>query len=337
MGLRKAKLGRVTDVDLRLLRIFQTVVNCGGLSAAEIDLGIGRSTISTHIAELEARLNTRLCQRGRSGFALTAQGKQIYEASLRLMKSLDAFRGEVNSAEDGMSGELNIGLVDNIIWDKNGRLSQVFREFSRVAEDVDLTLYVLSPDEIERRLMDGRLHVGIAPVMHEVAALDCEHLFDEINYLYCGKGHEFFDRADDDITTADLVGSQYIKKGYAVSTTDLEQANSSLGKRVVGFHVEAFALFILSGCYIGFLPEHYAAVWESKGEMRRLHPKRYEAVVSFAAMTARARPATVAQTAFLEKLREVCGIQEGHLVGKATAVPAGKSMSKSADRQSASP
>ena len=59
MGQRKVKLGRVTDVDLRLLRIFQTVVDCGGLSAAEIDLGIGRSTISTHIAELEGRLGTR--------------------------------------------------------------------------------------------------------------------------------------------------------------------------------------------------------------------------------------------------------------------------------------
>ena len=77
MGQRKVRLGRVTDVDLRLLRIFQTVVNCGGLSAAEIDLGIGRSTVSTHIAELEARLGTRLCQRGRSGFSLTSDGKKI--------------------------------------------------------------------------------------------------------------------------------------------------------------------------------------------------------------------------------------------------------------------
>src|SRR6185437_12205149 len=88
VGKRKALLGRVSDVDLRLLRIFQTVVNCGGFSAAEIDLGIGRSTISTHIGELEARLGTRLCQRGRGGFALTARGKKIYEASLGLMKSL---------------------------------------------------------------------------------------------------------------------------------------------------------------------------------------------------------------------------------------------------------
>ena len=304
MGQRKARLGRVTDVDLRLLRIFQTVVNCGGLSAAEIDLGIGRSTISTHVAELEARLGTRLCQRGRGGFSLTARGKKIYEASLGLMRSLDDFRNEVNANQDVMTGELNVGVVDNIIWDKDAHLTRVFREFSAVASEIDLTLYVYSPDEIEHRLLDGRLHVGISCVMHEVAGLEYAHLFDEINYLYCGRGHPLFDRPDSDITTADLVRSQYVKKGYAVNS-NLQQANASMGKRVVGFHVEAFALLILSGCYIGFLPEHYAEVWESKGEMRRLLPKRYGAVVSFASMTARDRPPTLAQTAFLNKLREV--------------------------------
>lgn len=298
MGKRKALLGRVSDIDLRLLRIFQTVVNCGGFSAAEIDLGIGRSTISTHIGELEARLGTRLCQRGRGGFALTARGKKIYEASLGLMKSLDDFRNEVNADQDTMTGEINIGVVDNIIWDKELRLRNVFRDFSEVASNIDLTLYVLSPDEIERRLLDDRLHVGIAPVMHEIAGLSYTYLFDEINNLYCGRGHPLFDRPDSEITTADLVKSQYVKKGYAVNS-NLQQANSAMGKRVVGFHVEGFALLILSGCYIGFLPEHYASVWESSGEMRRLLPKRYEAVVSFASMTARGRPYTKALDAFL--------------------------------------
>jgi LysR family transcriptional regulator, transcriptional activator for bauABCD operon len=298
MGKRKALLGRVSDVDLRLLRIFQTVVNCGGFSAAEIDLGIGRSTISTHIGELEARLGTRLCQRGRGGFALTARGKKIYEASLGLMKSLDDFRNEVNADPDTVTGEINIGVVDNIIWDKELRLREVFRDFSEVASNIDLTLYVLSPDEIERRLLDQRLHVGIAPVMHEIAGLSFTYLFDEINYLYCGKGHPLFDRPDSEITTSDLVKSQYVKKGYAVNS-NLQQANSAMGKRVVGFHVEAFALLILSGRYIGFLPEHYASVWESSGEIRRVLPKRYEAVVSFASMTARGRPHTKALDAFL--------------------------------------
>jgi DNA-binding transcriptional LysR family regulator len=306
MGQRKVKLGRVTDVDLRLLRIFQTVVDCGGLSAAEIDLGIGRSTISTHIAELEGRLGTRLCQRGRSGFALTDRGKKIYEASLGLMKSLDTFRNEVNENQDAMAGELNVGICDNIIWDKEARLSETFREFSAIASEVDLTLYVLSPDEIEHRLIDGRLHVGIACVMHKLVSLNYEHLFDELNYLYCGRGHPLFNVPDSDITTADLVASPYIKKGYTVND-DLQQANTVMGKRVVGFHVEAFALLILSGRYIGFLPEHYAAIWEDKGEIRRLHPKRYEAVVNFSIMTAQGRAHTVAQAAFLSTVRKGAG------------------------------
>jgi len=325
VGNRKAQLGRVTDIDLRLLRIFQTVVDCGGFSAAEIDLGIGRSTISTHIAELEARLVTRLCQRGRSGFALTASGKKIYDASLDLMRSLDAFRNEVNSTRDAMTGDLNIGLVDNIIWDTEARLDKVFCEFSRVASEVDLTLYVLSPDEIERRLIDGRLHMGIAPVMHELASLSYEHLFDEVSYLYCGHGHPLFDRPDSEITTADLVHSQYVKKGYAVCN-DLQQANVVMGKRVVGYHVEAFALLILSGRYIGFLPEHYADVWESKGQIRRLLPRQYKVRVSFAVMAARRKATSVAQAVFFDTL---LAVREAGSAGIGT-FPAAKSIAVAA-------
>src|SRR6185437_8002037 len=108
-------------------------------------------------------------------------------------------------------------------------LSRVFREFSAVASEIDLTLYILSPDEIEHRLLDGRLHVGVAPVMHELAGITYEPLFDEVNYLYCGRGHPLFPRADSDITTGDLVRSQYVKKGYVVNS-DLEHANTSMGK-----------------------------------------------------------------------------------------------------------
>jgi len=202
-----------------------------------------------------------------------------------------------------MAGELNIGICDNIIWDKESQLPQVFQTFSAIGSEVDLTLYVLSPDEIERRLVDGRLHVGIACVMHKLASLSYEHLFDEVNYLYCGHEHPLFSVPDSAITTADLVRSQYVKKGYAVNS-DLQEANTAMGKRVVGFHVEAFALLILSGRYIGFLPEHYASIWEEKGEMRKLHPKRYEALVNFSIMTAEDRVQTAAQAAFLAILRK---------------------------------
>src|SRR5262245_43366815 len=36
----RALLGQLSDMDLRLLRVFKTVVECGGLSAAELELNI---------------------------------------------------------------------------------------------------------------------------------------------------------------------------------------------------------------------------------------------------------------------------------------------------------
>ncbi|MFM7786129.1 MAG: LysR family transcriptional regulator, partial [Gammaproteobacteria bacterium] len=63
-------LGQVTDLDLRLLRVFRTVVESGGFAAAELALNVGRSTISKQIKDLETRLGMRLCRRGRGGFAL---------------------------------------------------------------------------------------------------------------------------------------------------------------------------------------------------------------------------------------------------------------------------
>ena len=72
-------LGQLGDMDLRLLRVFKTVVDCGGMAAAELELNIGTSTVSRHVKDLEVRLGLTLCRRGRAGFSLTAEGEQIYE------------------------------------------------------------------------------------------------------------------------------------------------------------------------------------------------------------------------------------------------------------------
>ena len=48
----RALLGQLSDMDLRLLRVFRAVVDCGGLSAAELELNIGASTVSRHLKDL---------------------------------------------------------------------------------------------------------------------------------------------------------------------------------------------------------------------------------------------------------------------------------------------
>ena len=79
------------SLDVRLLRIYVTIVEAGGFAAAQGELNLSLSTISNHISALEGRLGLTLCQRGRSGFRLTEEGRAVYEEAKRLFGSIDQF------------------------------------------------------------------------------------------------------------------------------------------------------------------------------------------------------------------------------------------------------
>ena len=70
----------IQQADIRLLRVFQTIVHAGGIAAAEMVLNVGRSTISRQLSDLELRLGIKLCDRGPGGFALTEEGTRVFEA-----------------------------------------------------------------------------------------------------------------------------------------------------------------------------------------------------------------------------------------------------------------
>src|ERR1035437_749462 len=108
----RAALGQLSDMDIRLLRVFKSVAECGGMAAAGLELNIGVSTVSRHISDLETRLGLSLCRRGRAGFALTSEGQQIYSETLRLLAGVEAFRSRVDEIHQRMGGELHLAVFD---------------------------------------------------------------------------------------------------------------------------------------------------------------------------------------------------------------------------------
>src|SRR5918994_4949596 len=87
----EAWVARVSDADLRLLRIFATVVDCKGFAAAQTELNLSAPSISSYIAALEQRLGVRLCNRGRGGFVVTDKGAIIYREAQRLFAAIEEF------------------------------------------------------------------------------------------------------------------------------------------------------------------------------------------------------------------------------------------------------
>ena len=66
----------------------------------------------------------------------------------------------------------------------------------------------------------------------------------------------------------DVRQSRIVVRGY-MQQYDLEQLGISKADATVE-NIEAAAILIISGAYIGFLPVHFAEQWVKTGEMRRL-------------------------------------------------------------------
>ena len=188
----RAVLGQLSNMDIRLLRVFKSVAECGGMAAAELELNIGISTVSRHIKDLETRLGLSLCRRGRAGFALTAEGQQIYDETLRLLAGVDAFRSRVDEIHQRMGGELHIAVFDKTASNPQAHIGAAIALFATQAPDVSLHLHVAPLNAIERGVLDGQFQVGIIPGHRSSDTLAYDALFSEGMFLYCGAQHALF-------------------------------------------------------------------------------------------------------------------------------------------------
>ena len=301
-GRTRAALGQLSDMDLRLLRVFKTVVECGGLSAAELELNIGTSTVSRHLKDLETRLGLVLCRRGRAGFALTGEGQRIYDETLRLLASLDAFRTSVDDIHSRMGGGLEVALFDKTATNPASRIADAVAGFAQLAPDVSLSMHVAPMPVIERGLLDGSLHVGVIPAHRSSRSLAYQDLFEETMLLYCGAGHPLFEAGSGGLTWARLRQHAFAGLGYHSPNMELSH-RAQLLRKATGFDQEAIATLVLSGRYLGFLPDHYAASFEREGRMRAVQPKRFRYECRFVSVMRRSPQPPRAAQLFADCLR----------------------------------
>ena len=223
--------GTVQDADLKLLRLFRTVARLGGFTAAQHELGTTQSSISTSMAQLEQRLGMRLCDRGVRGFSLTEEGDAVLKATERLVAALDDFRQEVSEVSHHLSGELRLGMVDNIATSPDFIVPQAVDALLAKSLDVSFSIFVGPSQELEARLLDGRLHCAVGLNHREIDDLVYHPLFAEGHNLYCGAGHDFFtlpDReiSDDVLQTALYVGRDYLETMPLAEAADRVLAGS---------------------------------------------------------------------------------------------------------------
>ena len=299
----------VQDIDLRLLRIFDTIVASGGFSAAQAPLNMSQSAISTHMSTLETRLGCRLCERGKSGFHLTEKGERVLRATHELFASLDGFVGQVRGLSGRLVGDLSIGLLDNIVTHENARLARSLARFYRRDQDVCLQFFVKSPTELELAVLDGQLHAAISYVGHRLPNLEYRNLFSEKVSIYCGERHPLFGRHNTSL--AELESYPWVKRGYLLPSSLLPVDPGRLALTAIAHHMEAVAHLVLAGSHLGYLPQHYARQWVEQGKMHALNVATHSYVVEHSLITHGGRPRNEALDALMaDILAEHIGVSE---------------------------
>ena len=302
MSTRRAEpLAQVSDFDIRLLQLFRSVVECGGFSAAESVLGIGRSAISQQMSDLEQRLGLRLRQRGRAGFALTEEGREVYQSTQQLLAALESFRTEVNGLHQHLRGELNIGLTDNLVTVPHMRITNALARLKERGPEVRIHIRMTPPSEVEQGVLDGRLHIGVVPQAGALSGLDYQPLYDERSLLYCAVGHQLFYVDDQQLEDQRLNAQDAIAPTFRLPP-EVQSHYQALNCTASASDREGMAFLILTGRFIGYLPDHYAAAWVQQGRLRALKADSRFYDLSLAAVTRKGRRPHLVLESFLEGL-----------------------------------
>lgn len=288
---------RFSPSDLRALTVFRGLVEHGGFLGTQLALGMSQSTVSFHLRALEERLGFELCRRGRKGFVLTERGRAVYEGSKALVASISAFEGILGDLHHKLVGTLRVGIVDNTITDPRLSLPSVIRHCMKSSPDVEIKLTMAAPEMLMSQLATGGVDIAVMPRL-DIASGFGETLFhEEIHSLYCGRLHPLFKARP---TAAQIEASEFVVRPYA-NNRELKHFRKAR-IRAHASNMEAQAAFILSGEFVGYLPEHYARQWVATGEMRTLMSPETRIVSPFVIMTNSDTPSSPLQKLFIREL-----------------------------------
>jgi len=270
---------QISDFDLRLIRTFRAVADCGGFSLAEVEQRMTKSAISKQISDLETRLGVQLCRRGRSGFALTTEGQAVYKASTRLFGEIDGFRAELNALKRQPVGTLFIGCIDTLMTSDSAKIIDILTQFSCDFPKVELKMITASGAEIDQSVASRRLQIGFCTDRGKVMGATSLPLFSETSFLYCSDRHPLFGFDEADLTVDMLSAQRFAQHAYSEAELRGEY-NTRLSPSASGQFTEAIAMLVLTGNFVGFLPQHYAESLVEAGRMRQLMPGHFRKVTN---------------------------------------------------------
>lgn len=135
-----------SEVTLERMRTFVRVAERGNFSAVARDLGIGQSSVTRHLGELEDALGVALLSRTTRRVSLTEEGSRYYAHALQILRLVEQAGDEARQTLGGQAGTVRLSCtaalgvrhVSRLIFAFQDRHPDIKVEFSLTDERIDL-------------------------------------------------------------------------------------------------------------------------------------------------------------------------------------------------------
>lgn len=145
-------------MELRQLRAFLAMVECGNLTHAAEQLGMQQPPLTRLLQQLEAEMGVALMERLTRGVRPTAAGMALAEEARLLLARAQGIGDVVRDAALGRSGHLAIGFTSSAAL--HPFVAQVLRTFRERWPQVRVTLEEAGSGELLDALLAQRLHAA---------------------------------------------------------------------------------------------------------------------------------------------------------------------------------
>ena len=104
----------MSDINLNIYKVFCVVAESKNYKEASEKLCLTEPTISSHITNLEKKLNITLFYRERDGLILTEAGKELYNSTYNKIKELEFAENAIIQNYDISKAKITIGCPSHI-------------------------------------------------------------------------------------------------------------------------------------------------------------------------------------------------------------------------------
>ena len=179
------------DFSFRELEIFCKVVELESFSKAAEAVFLAQASVSERIASLEKKIGTRLLDRLGRRVIPTAAGELLHKHATLLLEMKETAQMEMEKFLGLEQGEISIGgstIPGEYI------LPDLISRFNKKYPFLTVNLAIADSGQIEKRILAGKLEIGVIGSKTAHAGLLCQKLWEDELVLAVPVGHAWAGR-----------------------------------------------------------------------------------------------------------------------------------------------